>query len=96
MSWTVYVEPVAGGFEASLVGDAAIRASGGTADEAVAGVKAVLDARRARGYFVTLDDTPTVRPELVPRDDAERQAWDEVVAEIYRERDAQKKAEFPE
>jgi hypothetical protein len=95
MSWTVFVEPVAGGYQASLVGDAGVHATGGTADEAVAGVRAVLDARRARGYYVTLDDTPPaqVRKPFTPE---QRELMDEIVAEIYRERAAEKAREFPE
>lgn len=93
----VLVEPLDGRYQASVPGAPGLRAEGATRDEAVAALRADLDARYARGELVWVDP-PTITNPPPPRrfTQEEIEATREMVAEMYRARDAQKVAEFPE
>lgn len=95
MTFPILVQPTDGRFQASVLGSPAISADGATKEEALDALRASINQRLAKGELVLLDvpyravtdfaglfkDDPTLK---------------EIVEEIYRERDAQKAAEFPE
>ncbi len=106
----VLVETIGDRFRATLFGDSGIRTEGATKDEAMAALRRALDSRVAdawakaraeptRAELVWMDgpkcgagQTCPPRPAPTPE---EIEATEEMVTEIYRERDAQKAAEFP-
>jgi hypothetical protein len=106
----VLVECIGGRFQATVFGNSGIQAEGITKDEAMEALKRMLDSRvadawaksraePARAELLWIDGPksgggPTwpPRPEPTPE---EIELVREMVAEIYRERDAQKAAEFP-
>jgi hypothetical protein len=94
MTVPVWVEQKDGKFAASVFGVPQVRAEGATKEQAVAAVTAQLQSRMTAGEVV-LVNVPTPLPfrQVSPEDAA---AWRELCEEIYRERDAQKAAEFPE
>jgi hypothetical protein len=95
MTFPILVQPTDGRFHASVLGSPAITADGATKQEALDALRANINERLANGELVLLDvpyravtdfaglfkDDPTLK---------------EIVEGIYRERDAQKTAEFPE
>jgi len=89
------VEPLNGRFQASVPGSPALRAKGATRDEAVAALRADLDARSARGELVWLNLPTSGVTDFAGshKDDPDLR---EICEEAYRLRDAQKRAEFPE
>lgn len=97
MSVPVWVEHQNGKFTATVLGAPEVRAEGVTKDEAVAAVRARLAERSLAGELVFVE--PQGIEALAGRyaeDEISRQAWEEVVAEIYRQRDEEEAREFPE
>ena len=95
MTVPVWVEQSNGKFTASVLGSPQVRADGATKEQAVAAVTAQLQSAVSHGemVWVTVPALTVPAPTVSP-DDA--RAWRELCSEIYRERDAQKAAEFPE
>ena len=98
MTIPVWVEQENGTFTASVLGAPELRGEGQTSDQAVAALVAVLNDNQASGQLVLLDvpARATVSPGVRSLDTEETEAWREMCAEIYRERDEQKRLEFPE
>jgi hypothetical protein len=95
MTIPVLVEQSNGKFVASVLGASQVSAEGATREQAVAAVSAQLQARMTAGEVVVVDIPPVTVS--VPRYTAEEiEILREQTAEIYRARDAQKAAEFPE
>lgn len=94
MSVPVWVEQTNGRFVASAAGHPQVRAEADTRDAAVEYVRRMIADRTAAGELVFVD--PTTPPSPTPWTEEERAIMRQVVADIYRERDAQKAAEFPE
>lgn len=92
MTLPVWVEQKGDGFVAAVLGRPDLTAVGPTADLAVVGLRAVLADHRAGGRLVAVN----VPDPSEPLTDEQREAWAEVVAEIYRERDDQKAAALAE
>lgn len=92
----VWVEQENGTFTATVPGVPKLTATAGTRDEAVSALVTDLTARQSRGELVMVALPPQPTTPRGPRSAEEEEAWDEVVAEIYRERDEQKRREFPE
>ncbi len=95
MTVPVWVEQSNGKFTATVVGAPQMRAEAPTKDQAVASLKAQLHDRVTSGEMVIVDVPPPPSPARRYTDD-EIEVMRELTAEIYRERDAQKAAEFPE
>jgi hypothetical protein len=98
MTVSVWVEQQDGTFVASVPGVPQLRATGETRDAAIRALSEIVRVFQARGMLVAvnLPDVPvTATPRPQPTEE-EREAWREVVAGIYRERDEQKRREFPE
>ena len=99
MSVPVWVEQQNGKFTATVLGAPQVRADGPTREEAIRALQAAIAGYRDRGQLVLLDAYGFTAAELAarpPLSEEEKEAWQEVVAEIYRERDEQKAREFPE
>jgi hypothetical protein len=94
MTVPVWVEQQNGKFTATVLGAPQVRAEGVTKEQAVAAVAAQLRSRITNGEVVFVD-VPSPLPTRQYTEE-EAQDWRELCAEIYRERDAQKAAEFPE
>jgi hypothetical protein len=94
MTVPVWVEQSNGKFTASVLGSPQVKADGATREQAIAAVTARLQSAVAHGEVV-LVSVPAALPfrQVSPEDAA---AWRELCEEIYRERDAQKAAEWPE
>ncbi len=95
MTFPILVQPHGGRFQASVLGSPAMAADGATKEEAVAAVAARLRAGLSAGEVVLMD-IPSAPLSACRYTDEEIEVMREQVAEIYRERDAQKAAEFPE
>jgi hypothetical protein len=94
MTFPVLVTHANGTFTASTLGTPSVSAAGATKEAAVAAVTAQLRAGAvaAEVVFVDVDaDAPTDYPITDPA-----AAWRELCADVYRERAAQKAAEFAE
>lgn len=97
MMFSVLVEPKSSGYQAIVVGMPNLKADGATRDEAVIALKASLNATAARGDLLTIDvPTLAISDTAGSYRDGEAEILREICAEIYRERDAEKAAEFPE
>jgi hypothetical protein len=99
MSVPVWVEQQNGKFTATVLGAPQVRAEGSTREEAIRALRATIAGYRDRGQLVLLDVYGFTAAELAARPPLtaeEEEAWREVVAGIYRERDEQKAREFPE
>ena len=95
MTFPILVLQTNGKFTASVLGSPHVAAEGATREQAVATVAAQLHNRMTTGEVVLIDvpDPPLPFRQVSPEDAA---SWRELCEEIYRERDAQKAAEFPE
>ncbi len=91
----VLVETSSGGCRASVYGAPAVSADAPTRDEAIAALQVELGRRTRQGELVWLDVPKVGVTDLAWAFEADRHA-DELVAEIYRLRDAEKAALFPE
>ena len=96
MSVPVWVEQTNGRFVASAVGHPSVRAEADSREAALAAVRVKLADRTAAGELVFIDLPPAARLPVRPLTPHEIELTREMVAELYRERDAQKAAEFPE
>ena len=95
MTFPILVVQTNGKFTASVLGSPHVAAEGATKELAVATVTAQLQSRMTAGEVV-LVDVPQGPPPARRYTDEEIEVLREQVAEIYRARDAQKAAEFPE
>jgi hypothetical protein len=93
MTVPVWVEQQNGTFIATVLGVPDLRADGPTANSAVAALRTLLRESRARGELVFVD---IPEPPRRPYTEDELEVTREMVAEIYRERDEEKRREFPE
>lgn len=95
MTFPVLVQTQAGRFQASVLGSPAMVAEGATKEEAITALRENINQRFAKGELVLLDVPHRAVTDFAGlfKDDPTLQ---EMVEEIYRERDAQKAAEFPE
>lgn len=94
MTFPIFVTQTNGTFTASVLGAPQVTAEGATKDQAVSAVTAQLQTRMTAGEVVLVTvPEPFVAPKYT---DEEIAAMREMCAEAYRERDAQKAAEFPE
>jgi hypothetical protein len=97
MFYPARVEIVGGRYRASLLATPNISAEGDTGAGALAALKAEIVCRFNRGELSWVNVPHPGEPTGLPEYTAERAAAaEEMIAEIYRERDAQKAAEFPE
>jgi uncharacterized NAD(P)/FAD-binding protein YdhS len=99
MQLPVWVEQQNGRFTATVLGAPQLRADGATKEEAVTALRAALTVRVVAGELVFVDAEPKGLVTLAGRyadDEEAREMWDEIVTEIYRQRDEQKAQEFPE
>ena len=94
MTVPVWVEQSNGKFTATVLGAPQVKAEGVTKEQAVAAVTAQLQSRMTAGEVVLISVPAPVPARRYT--DEEIEAMREMTAEIYRERDAQKAAEFPE
>jgi hypothetical protein len=95
MTVPVLVEQQGGTFAATVSGAPRVRGEGATREQAVAAAAEQLRGAVARGEVVFVD-VPTDPPVPARNYSAEDiEAMREMTAEIYRERDRQKAAEFP-
>ena len=94
MTFPILVTQTNGKFTASVLGSPQVAADGATKEQAVAAVTAQLQSRMTAGEVV-LVNVPAPLPfrQVSPEEAAD---WRELCEEIYRERDAQKAAEWPE
>jgi hypothetical protein len=94
MTVPIWVEQQNGKFTATVIGAPQLKAEGATREQAVAAATAQFQSRVTAGEVVLVNvPTPLQFRQVSPEDAA---AWRELCEEIYRERDAQKAAEFPE
>ena len=99
MTIPVWVEQQNGRYTATVLGAPQLRANGPTREEAISALRAAVAEHRDRGQLVMLDAYGLTAAELAarpPLTSEEEEAWREVVAGIYRERDELKAREFPE
>ena len=99
MTVPVLVESQNGTFTASVLGNPSVQATGDTKEKAVAALTADLSGRVVAGDLVFVDVQPKGLQNLAGKykdDPAWKAMWDEIAAEIYRQRDEQKALEFPE
>lgn len=95
MTVPVWIEQSNGKFTATVIGAPQVTADGMTKVQAVAAVTAQLNSRITAGEVVLVDvPAPPSPARSYSPEDAE--AMREMCAEVYRERDAQKAAEWPE
>ena len=87
-----------GTVEAFVIGQPEWRASGRDKAEAEDRLRIQLNDRIRRGELAYLEFTQPTPIAAEERDTADKdlRAWREIAAEAYRERDAEKAAEFPE
>lgn len=95
MTFPILVQPHAGRFQASVLGSPAMTADGATKEEALSALRSNINQRIATGELVLLDVPHRAVTDFAGlfKDDP---TLEEMVKDIYRERDAQKAAEFPE
>ena len=94
MTFPIWVEQQNGKFTATVIGAPQLKAEGATKEQAVAAATAQLQGRVAAGEVVLVNvPTPLPARNYTPE---EIEAMREMCAEAYRERDAQKAAEWPE
>ncbi len=93
MTIPVWVEQQNGTFTASVLGASQLRAEGPTKDQAITALVAVLSNSQASGQLVLVEvpGRATVARVVAPLNAQEVAAWREMCAEIYRERDQQKR-----
>ena len=97
MSSPVLVRPMNGHFQALLYGSELYLSEGATRQAAIAALQAKLDRKGADEQWVTIPWTWATVTEFAGTNTPEEAAiWDEIVRDAYRERDAEKAAEFPE
>ena len=95
MTFPILVQPDGSRFQASVLGSPTMAADGATKEEALAALRASINQRLAKGELVLLDVPHRAVTDFAGlfKDDP---TLDDLVEEAYRERDAQKAAEFPE
>ncbi len=99
MNVPICVMPENGVFCASLLGKSETNAAGATPEAAVAALRRVLQQQVVNGELAFINIEPRGLERLGEKfkdDPAWHAYWDDIVTEIYRERDEQKKREFPE
>jgi predicted RNase H-like HicB family nuclease len=96
MTFPILVTQSNGTFTASVLGAPQVAAEGPTREQAVATVTEQLRARVTAGEVVLVNVPAPAPPTFGPVSAEDAAAWRELCSEIYRERDAQKAAEWPE
>ncbi|MCZ2340306.1 MAG: hypothetical protein LC104_00745 [Bacteroidales bacterium] len=99
MNVAVWVEQQNGKCVASVLGAPQLRAVADTRERAVAALRSEVETHLSAGELLFLDVEPQGLLALAGRyeqDDAAREQWDEIITEIYRQRDEEKLREFPE
>ena len=97
MLFPVRLEQVDGWYRAVLLAAPDVVGTGVTRYDAIMALRAELAARVNRGEVVWVNVPQPGEPAGTPEyTEADAEMVREMVAEIYRERDAQKAAEFPE
>ena len=98
MSVAISFESHNGSVDAFVLGSPGLRATGKNRFEAESALRSQLEDRIRMGdvKFLELRSPSTFASRAAALSEEDRQAWAEVSAEIYRERDAEKAAEFPE
>ncbi len=92
MTLPVYIEQTNGTFTASVLGDAKVRAEGPTREAALDSLRAELARKKSAGELVWLTVEPVGVTDLA-RIWADDPTLDDMIAEIYRQRDAERPAE---
>jgi len=84
--------------DAFVLGSPELRATGSTKAEARVALEVTLRSRLGSGEieYIDLDRTESYVERAARVTDEERLDWEQLVADIYTERDAEKAAEFPE
>jgi hypothetical protein len=95
MTLPIIVQPLNGSFTAAVLGAPNLRATGVTDDAAVEALKTSLSERLSSGEIRLVEVEPKGLIGLAGKYQND-EAWAEVVADIYRERNEQKSREFPE
>ncbi|AMV23001.1 hypothetical protein VT84_01225 [Gemmata sp. SH-PL17] len=95
MTFPILVQPHDGRFQASVLGSPVMAADGATKEEALSALRVSINQRFARGELVLLDVPHRAVTDFAGlfKDDP---TFEGMVEDIYRERDAQKAAEFRE
>lgn len=95
MTFPILVQPHGGRYQASVLGSPAMTADGATKEEALNALRADINQRYAKGELILLDVPHRAVTDFagVFKDDP---TLDDIVREAYRERDAQKAAEWLE
>jgi hypothetical protein len=99
MTLPVWVEQRNGTFTASVLGAPGVCAVADSREKAVDAIRAEIESRLTTGELLLLDVKTQGMMSLAGRyagDEQSREMWDELVAEIYRQRDEEKAREFPE
>jgi hypothetical protein len=92
----VWVEQQNGTFTATVPGVPKLIATAGTRDEAVSALVTDLTARQSRGEIVMVALPQPSPPPPRHHTPEEQEYLDEMVRDIYRARDEEKRREFPE
>lgn len=97
MTLPVVVEEKDGSFVASVLGSPELRATADRREAAVASLRADLDGRMTRGELATIEVASPGRPRTGRRYTPEQEAeLLRQMEEAYRERDEEKRQEWPE
>jgi len=95
MTFPILVQPHDGRFQASVLGSPTMAADGATKEEALTALRTNINQHFAKGELVLLDVPYRAVTDFAGlfKDDP---TLEDIVKDFYRERDAQKLAEFPE
>jgi hypothetical protein len=96
MLFPVQLQQVDGRYRAVLPGMPPVVGVGNSSTEAVIALRAEVAAQISRGEIIWVNIPALGEPTGRVFTEEDREAAEEMIAEIYRERDAQKAAEFPE
>jgi hypothetical protein len=89
MTVPVLIEETNGQYEAKLAGEPSLRAVAATRSDAISALKRQLQSKESKGELCWLSLNPTPISDLAGTW-ADRDDLDEMVAEIYRQRDAER------
>lgn len=99
MTVPVWIEQQNGHFTATVLGAPGMHASASSREKAIEALRVEVETRLSAGELLLLGVEPKGLGALAGRyasDDVSRQAWNDVVAEAYRQREELKAREFPE
>ena len=94
----VMIESTDGGYRATVAGFPTLSVHAVSKEQALKAIQQGLQEKSERGELAWIDTPESLASPFPvrPPTEAEIEATEEMLAEIYRERDAQKYAEFPE